>query len=279
MPLDATLAGLAWDTHTHVFGPHDRYPLAVERAYTPPVRWIDALARTATAAGMGHLVMVHPSVYGFDLTSLTDALRAGEGRHRAVAVVPPDVSRTRLQELHALGVRGLRFNLVLLGGVGFEGFDRVAGLAADLGWHAQILVTPKDLPQVMALRERTPIPFVVDHFGGFDATTRAEDPAWLTFIDFVRERDCHVKLSGWYRLSQRGFPYEDMDALVASLASAAPDRLLWGSDWPHTWFFDRAGESPPTYADMLKPLTRCLGDPLLRRRVLVENPERLYGQP
>lgn len=276
MSLDATIAGLAWDTHTHVFGPHDRYPLAVERAYTPPVRWIDALSAVAGVAGIGHVVMVHPSVYGLDLSSLTDALAAGGGRYRAVAAVPPDVSRDRLQELHGLGVRGLRFNRVLVGGQGFDGFDRVAALAMDLGWHAQILIEPQDLPQVMRLRERTTLPLVVDHLAGFDASTDADGAAWRSFVGFVRERECYVKLSGGYRLSRRGYPYDDLNPLVRSLLAAAPDRLLWGSDWPHTWFFGRPGAAAPAYDDLLATFVRSIADPALVRRILVENPERLY---
>ncbi len=275
--LHSNLRGLAWDTHTHVFGAPERYPLAPTRGYTPPARWIDQLANTSAAAGFGHVVLVHPSVYGYDLSSLTDALAAGQGQYRAAAVVPPNVSSTRLLELHKLGVRALRFNLVSVAGNTFEGFDNVASKAADLGWHAQIFIEQRNLPDVMRLRDRTPIPFVFDHFGGFRAATDLDSPAWQSLLNLVREANCWVKLSGFYRLSDRGWPYEDLDPLARSLASASPDRLIWGSDWPHTWFFENPAAEPPRYVDLLAPIMRNFPDLAMQRRILVENPQRLYA--
>ena len=274
--LDTAIHGLAWDTHTHVFGPPERYPLAPTRGYTPPVRWIDQLAKASTGAGIGQVVMVHPSVYGFDLSSLTDALAAGDGKYRAVAVVPPDVSTARLRALHKLGVRALRFNLVSIAGNTFEGFDELAAKVADLGWHAQVFIDPRNLADVMRWRERTAMPFVFDHFGGFRAGTDLDSPAWQSLLALVRDANCWVKLSGFYRLSDRGWPYDDLAPLAKSLASASTDRLLWGSDWPHTWFFEHVADQPPRYQDLLAPITRNFADPAVQRRNLIENPERLY---
>ena len=274
--LDAALRTTAWDTHTHVFGPPDRYPLAPKRGYTPPVRWIDQLGTASADAGVGHVVLVHPSVYGYDLSSLTDALHAGAGRYRAVAVVPPDVSTSRLLALHQLGVRGIRFNLVSIAGNTFDRFDEVAAKAADLGWHAQIFIHPRNLPDVMRLRDRTEIPFVFDHFGGFRAGTDVESAEWKSLLALVREANCWVKLSGFYRLSDRGFPYNDLDPMAQSLASASIDRLVWGSDWPHTWFWEHAPGNPPRYADLIAPIARSFPDVVVQRRILVDNPKRLY---
>ncbi|MFN0303901.1 MAG: amidohydrolase family protein [Burkholderiales bacterium] len=274
--LHATLRSLAWDTHTHVFGPPERYPLAPVRGYTPQVRWIDQLGGASADAGVRHVVLVHPSVYGFDLSSLTDALATGAGQYRAVAVVPPDVPAARLLDLHRLGVRGVRFNLVSIAGNTFDGFDEVAAKAADLGWHAQIFIHPRNLPDVMRLRERTAIPFVFDHFGGFRAGTDVASAAWKSLLALVRDANCWVKLSGFYRLSDRGIPYDDLDPLAQSLASASADRLVWGSDWPHTWFWEHAPGDPPQYADLIAPIARCFPDIAMQRRILVDNPERLY---
>lgn len=275
--LHPSLQGLIWDTHTHVFGAPERYPLVPTRGYTPPVRWIDQLAKTSAAAGVNHLVMVHPSVYGLDLSALIDALAAGGGKYRGVAVIPPDTSTARFAELHRVGVRALRFNLVSVAGTSFDGFDALAAQAADLGWHAQIFIHPRNLPDVIQLRTRTSIPFVLDHFGGFHAGTDLNSPAWQSLLALVRDANCWVKLSGFYRLSKVGFPYADLDTLVQSLAAATMDRLIWGSDWPHTWFFEHGSGDPPRYADLFAPITRNFPDLANQRRILVENPQRLYA--
>jgi predicted TIM-barrel fold metal-dependent hydrolase len=274
--LHPSLHGQVWDTHTHVFGPPDRYPLVPIRGYTPPVRWIDQLGTTSRAKGVGHLVMVHPSVYGLDLSALTDAIAIGAGKYRGVAVIPPETSRARFAELHAIGVRALRFNLVSVAGTSFEGFDALAANASDLGWHAQIFINPRNLPAVINLRTRTSIPFVFDHFGGFHAGTDLDSPGWQSLLTLVRDANCWVKLSGFYRLSKQGFPYADLDPLVQSLAGASADHLLWGSDWPHTWFFEHASGEPPRYADLFAPIMRNFPALTMQRRILVDNPGRLY---
>ncbi|MSQ19342.1 MAG: hypothetical protein EXR39_07210 [Betaproteobacteria bacterium] len=275
--LHPSLQGHVWDTHTHVFGPPERYPLAPTRGYTPPVRWIDQLGKASAVASVAHLVMVHPSVYGPDLSALTDALAAGGGKYRGVAVVAPDASTARFAELHQAGIRALRFNLVSVAGTSFEGFDALAAKAAEHGWHAQIFIHPRNLSDVIALRARTSIPFVLDHFGGFHAGTDLDSPAWEALLTLVRDANCYVKLSGFYRLSKEGFPYADLDPMVKSLAAASMDRLIWGSDWPHTWFFEQASGKPPPYADLLQPITRNFPDLASQRRILIDNPRQLYA--
>jgi predicted TIM-barrel fold metal-dependent hydrolase len=258
---------LRWDCHVHVFGPAARYPLASRLAYDPPERGLAQLEAAAAPAGIDRFVLVQPSVYGTDNACLLDALRAGGGRHRAVAVVDADVEVRRLREMHALGVRGIRFNLVSKAGNSLEGFAELAGKIAPLGWHVQFLAEPADLVKISALRATTAVPFVLDHFGGGESRL---------LLEMAAREDCWIKLSGFYRLLPAGRPYADMDALLASVAAAAPGRILWGSDWPHTWFFEPGRGAAPAYADTLAPLRRQLPAGALRE-ALSDNPQRLYS--
>lgn len=269
------MSGASWDSHVHVFGTADRYPLSPRRGYTPPERTLEQLESVAAAAGVGHAVLVQPSVYDADHRCMEAALRAGGGRHRGVAVLPPDVGADRLRQLHALGVRGVRFNLVSPAGNRLDGFEEIARRIAPLGWHIQFLVAPRELPAVAALREKVAVPFVLDHLGGLTADLEPEGDVARPLLALLARGDCWVKLSGFYRLSKAGAPYDDMDRLVARLSQAAPERILWGSDWPHTWHMEPGHGPAPSYGDTLAPIRRCLA-PELQHQALVENPATLY---
>jgi predicted TIM-barrel fold metal-dependent hydrolase len=265
-----------WDCHAHVFGPIERFPGSERRGYTPPVRTIEQLEANARRAGVGHVVLVQPSIYGTDLTCMLEALSASDGRHRAVAVVDPDITEARLAELHALGVRGVRFNLVSPAGNRLVGFHEIARKIEPLRWHAQFFVEPEGLREVAELRQSTALPFVLDHCGGLPSSTSLESSVWGLLLEMLARGDCWIKLSGFYRLSGTSAPYTDMDALVVALYNAAPERTLWGSDWPHTWFFDSDRGATPAYEETLAPIERCLSK-AARERVLEENPARLYS--
>lgn len=262
-----------WDCHTHVFGPAGRYPVSERGGYPPPLRRLGELEAAGQKVRVGHAVLVQPSIYGTDLDCLTDALRASDGRHRAVAVVPPSLPDDRLAELHGLGVRGVRFNLVSAGGNGLTGFPEIARRIAPLGWHAQFFIEPQALPEIVALRTSTGIPFVLDHIAGLTAAAGTTELQAL--LRLLATGTCWVKLSGFYRLSGAGAPYADLEPLLHLLGKEAPERLLWGSDWPHTWYFHGEHGPPPTYADTLAPILRCLPE-TTRRCVLRDNPAALY---
>ena len=244
------------------------------RGYAPPVRTLAQVEEAAAAAGIAHLVLVQPSVYGTDLFCLLEALRAGAGRHRGVAVVGAGISGAELENLHALGVRGVRFNLVSPDGNSLEGFDEIARKIAPLGWHIQFLIAPEDLRRLQELRKRTAVPFVLDHFAGLTVAHGQDGDQAGVLRELMVRDDYWIKLSGFYRLSNdRG--YRDLDPLLLELATIAPDRIIWGSDWPHTWFFPGKRGSPPAYAATLAPLERCLPAEL-RQKALQNNPWRLY---
>lgn len=263
-----------WDCHVHVFGAAAQFPVSSARGYTPPVRTLAQLEEAAASAGIQHLVLVQPSVYGTNLLCMLEALRAGAGRHRGVAVVGAGIAEAELENLHALGVRGVRFNLVSPDGNGLEGFDEIARKIAPLGWHIQFLIAPEDLRRVQELRKRTAVPFVLDHFAGLTVAHGQDGEHAGVLRELLVRSDCWIKLSGFYRLSNdRG--YRDLDPLLLGLATIAPDRIVWGSDWPHTWFFPGKHGSPPAYAATLAPVERCLPAEL-RQKALQNNPWRLY---
>jgi predicted TIM-barrel fold metal-dependent hydrolase len=257
-----------------VFGPAAQFPVASARGYAPPVRTLAQAEALADAAGIKHLVLVQPSVYGTDLFCMLEALRAGAGRHRGVVVVPAGISSAELENLHQLGVRGVRFNLVAPDGNSLDGFDEIAGKIAPLGWHIQFHVAPEDLRGVQALRKRTAAPFVLDHFAGLTVAHGQDSELAGVLRELMVRDDCWIKLSGFYRLSGDR-SYRDLDTLLLELATIAPDRVVWGSDWPHTWFFPGKHGAPPAYAATLAPLERCL-PPELRQKALQNNPWRLY---
>ena len=214
-----------WDCHVHVFGAAAQFPVSSARGYTPPVRTLAQLEEAAASAGIQHLVLVQPSVYGTNLLCMLEALRAGAGRHRGVAVVGAGIAEAELENLHALGVRGVRFNLVSPDGNGLEGFDEIARKIAPLGWHIQFLIAPEDLRRVQELRKRTAVPFVLDHFAGLTVAHGQDGEHAGVLRELLVRSDCWIKLSGFYRLSNdRG--YRDLDPLLLELATIAPDRIV-----------------------------------------------------
>jgi len=263
-----------WDCHVHIFGPPARFPLASTHGYVPPLRSLGQAEEAARSAGIAHLVLVQPSVYGTDNFCLLEALRASGGRHRGVVVLDPATPGAELRNMHEVGVRGVRFNLVSADGNGLAGFERIARLIEPLGWHMQFHVTPEALWQILELRERTTAPFVLDHFGGITADHGERSEFAGVLQKLLVRSDCWVKLSGFYRLSEKP-GWEDLDSLLIQLATIAPERTLWGSDWPHSWFFSGARGPVPGYADTLAPVDRCLPAEM-RQQVLQNNPWRLY---
>lgn len=268
----------SWDTHVHVYGPASVFPFAPERTYTPedaPAERLEALHRML---GVEHVVYVQATVHGFDNSAMLDAIARGRGRHRGVALVPTDASRGELEKLHAGGVRGVRFNFARHLGQAPDS-DAVARLAdriAPLGWHLQFYMDSAELAVYRPFLERLPVPFVIDHFGRVMVEQGQDCAALETLLALVRNEHGWVKISGPERisatLSAGAIPYGDVAPTARRLLQAAPDRVLWGTDWPHPNVREIPDDGKlvdllPSYSD----------DPALLERVLVRNPERLYG--
>lgn len=268
--VDEQAAGLQWDSHVHVFD--GTAPVAAGH-YRPVHRPLAAIEKLARDNGVSRLVLVQPSVYGSDNTVLLEALQAGQGRHRGVVVLAPDVDDAALIAMHALGVRGVRFNLVSPVGNGLDtlnSFHALAPRLRTLGWHVQWYARPEDLPTIAALHAASPVPAVLDHLAGMHAELPPEHAAWQALAQLAGQ-GAWVKLSGWYRLRATA-PYAALDDAIRKTAALFTDHLVWGSDWPHTSF---APEAMPAYASTLEPLSRDLSV-AQKKQALEQGPATLY---
>jgi predicted TIM-barrel fold metal-dependent hydrolase len=257
----------ACDAHLHVFDDHVRYPLAAQRHYTPALCRLGDYRRTARVLGIERAVVVQPSVYGFDNRALLDALAEGAMDARGVVVVGPDIPDTELDRMHALGVRGVRANVVNANGLGADDALRLAPRLKARGWHLQLQVEIGRFDGLDEFVTKAALPVVIDHFG-LPASSDPDAPAFARLARLVAAGQCWVKLSGYYR-----FPAIDAAGLARALARANPERLLWASDWPHPGL----GRVPmPDDAELLDQFGAWFPDAAMRRQVLVENPVRLY---
>jgi predicted TIM-barrel fold metal-dependent hydrolase len=262
----------SWDCHLHIIGPPERYPYVPTRSYTPVEASAEDYRRVAAALGLTHAVIVQPSFYGTDNRCTGDAVLASNGQWRGVAVIHPDTSDAELADLDTAGFRGVRINLLFKGGLAMDALEKIAGRIQPLGWHVQLLVDGRDLPELAPRLRRLPAPFVVDHMGHMPASLGVQHPGFQALLELAREGGW-VKLSGAYRISALPYPYEDVVPIARALVQAAPERMVWGSDWPHP----AISVPMPRDGDLLDLLPVWIPDAETRRRVLVENPRVLYG--
>lgn len=259
------------DTHFHVFGPQGTYPMDPRRNYTPHESGLDDYRRLMRAIGIERAVIVQPSVYGNDNRATLDALRAGGAQFRAIAVPAPDVGDAELAEMNALGVRGIRLNLVNPAMLSVDDTLAILRRTARYDWHLQVHLSLAQDPGALGpLCAKAGVPVVVDHMGKLAPSTRAHE-----LMDLLKAGVCWVKLSAPYRVSAQPSPHADLSGLVHALADANPERVLWGSDWPHTEL--HAGT--PDAAALAGLVHAWFPDEALRRQVCVTNPARLYGYP
>lgn len=259
------------DTHVHVFGPHAVYALDAKRNYTPHACSLAQYREVMRAAGVDRAVLVQPSVYGTDNRALLDALVAAGDAFRGVVVPAPGTTMAQLRAMHALGVRGIRLNLVNPQMVDLDATLALCRAVTDWGWHLQVFVklARGDGPVLRDLAARSPLPLVVDHMGGLQPGTQDR-----SLHELLAGGRCWVKLSAPYRLSGGAAPFSDLQPLARSLVAANPERVLWGSDWPHTEQHGRM----PRIAEITEFIHACVPD-ALRQQVSVRNPARLYQYP
>ena len=241
-----------WDCHVHVFDP--AHP-AQSGHYRPVLRDLPEIERTAAPLGVGHLVLVQPSVYGTDNGLILRALAREPGRHRGIAVVDTAVTDAELDTMHSLGMRGVRFNLVSPVGNGPEAFRALAPRLKARGWHVQWYAKADQLAAIAELHEGSGLTAVLDHLAGLHAGIGADDAAWAD-LQRLADQGAWVKLSGWYRL-QASAPYDTLHAHIQRVAQTLGERLVWGSDWPHTAFHH---DALPPYASVWQPVVQALGE-------------------
>jgi predicted TIM-barrel fold metal-dependent hydrolase len=279
----------ACDCHVHIFGPARRFPYAPSRAYTPPDAPVEELRRLLRDLDLSRVVLVQPSVYAADNSAHVDAARQIGSGARIVAVIDDAITDAELESLHRAGTRGIRVNLVMSGvDDPTEGRRRlVAGMARvkPFGWHVQLLVQLPMLPALQREIAAAPVPVVIDHFGYAKGALGLDQPGWNSLVALARSGAAYVKLSSAYRCSERRPGFPDMAPLARALIAANPDRVLWGSDWPHPGGDRLPGrgldEPDPFFPEddgaNLNLLADWAPDPAVRNKILVANPARLYG--
>jgi len=259
----------ACDTHMHFY--HDRYPAAPTALITPPEAWLDAYRALQRRLGLQRVVLVQPTTYGHDNRCLLDALAAFGEAARAVVVVDQTVSDAELARLTALGVRGVRFHMLPGGALPWSELEPVSARVAPFGWHLQLQLNGRELPDHAARLRRLPCPLVVDHVGRFMPPVAVDHGAFRSLIELVDGGRCWVKLSAPYESSRRP-DYGDVAPLARALAAAAPERMLWASNWPHP-----GQAAPADDARLLDLLLDWVDAAASRERILAVNPARLYG--
>ena len=265
----------AVDAHCHVFGPGAEFPYAPERKYTPCDAPKEKLFELRDDLGFARNVIVQASCHGKDNAALVDALEASGGLARGVAIVGADVQDAELQALHAAGVRGVRFNFVkrLVDATPKEIFLEIADRIAKLGWHIVVYFEGPDLEEVAPLVRRLPGIVVVDHMGRPDVAEGIEGAGFRAFMEFLAEDTRYwVKVSCPERLTVAGPPYDDVVPFARALVERFPDRVLWGTDWPHP----NMKSHVPDDGALVDVIPRIAVSEDLRQRLLVDNPMRLY---
>lgn len=262
------------DAHMHVFGPATRYGFTADRSYTPPEAPLERYEALARTLGIHRMVVVQPSVYGTDNRCTLDAVRDTELDARAVVVIADDTTDAELERMHAAGARGIRVNLSFRGGIDLDTAESLATRVAGLGWHVEVLADISTTPGLAGFVGGIGLPVVFDHMGHIPASRGIGHPAFQTLLALLREGQAWVKLSGAYRTTgERIPPYGDVLPYARALIEANPDRCVWATDWPHP----AVSVPMPNDGDLVDMLADWVPEAGLRRRILVENPARLYG--
>ncbi len=265
------------DTHFHIFGPSDRFPYGPNRKYTPPDSPLEDYFNLMDVLGIERGVVVHPNLHGPDNAVTLDAIARSDGRF--VGIVKLEATRTleELKHLHTLGVRGVRFAFNPQHGGTFDAalFDRSANWCGDLGWQIEIHSAPDDLIELAEKLARAQVPIVIDHMGRVDVSLGTDQEPFRVLLDLLRENHIWVKLTGADRISKTGSPYDDVIPFAQALIAAAPDRMIWGTDWPHSAYFDAS--KMPNDGDLMNLLSAFVPNTAVRDKILVENAARLFG--
>ncbi len=276
----------ACDCHTHIFGDPKTFPLWPGRAYTPEPALPWEMSALHRALHMDRVVIVTPSVYGTDNSATLYGMKARGGNARGVAVIDQDTPETALDAMARAGICGVRINFVTAGQTGAaiarERFRAAAARIQRRNWHVQLFMGLALISALKGLVQDALLPVVFDHFGGAQAAVGLEQPGFADLIELVRSGKAYVKISAAYRSSTQAPDYADVTPFARALIAANPDRILWGTDWPHPNSTARSiTEAAPLLqiddGRLLNQLAVWAPDPAIRRKILVDNPARLYG--
>jgi predicted TIM-barrel fold metal-dependent hydrolase len=278
----------ACDCHTHCFPDPGKFPFTAGRVYTPEPAPPEAMAALHKTLGIQRVVVVQPSVYGTDNSATLYAVKARGADARGVAVIDDKTPESDLDAMGRVGICGIRLNLLTAGvtdpAIGRERLRTASARLAKRNWHVQINTSPRMVAAIKDLVAASPVPVVFDHFAGVQAERGVEQPGFADLVDLVRSGKAYVKISGAYRSSKRAPDYPDMAPFATALIAANVDRVLWGTDWPHPDPAPPPGGKPTDVSPLLQIddgrllnlLPVWAPDPTVRKKILVDNPARLY---
>jgi len=288
-PVNFDVPAGACDCHTHIHADPEKFPFFAGRVYTPELASPEEMSALHKALHLERVVIVTPSVYGPDNRATQFGMQARGTNARGVAVIDDKTSESDLDAMAQAGFRGIRLNLATGGvndpNVGKARFSAAVDRMKARGWHVQLYTT---LPMITAIKElvmASPVPVVFDHFGGAQASLGVEQPGFSDLVDLVKSGKAYVKISGAYRSSKQAPDYADVVPLAKALIAANPERIVWGTDWPHPNSVTPPGKqvsdvTPLFQIDdgrLLNQLPTWAPDAGVRQKILVDNPARLYG--
>jgi len=288
-PVDFDVPAGACDCHTHIHGDPEKFPFFAGRVYTPESASPEEMAALHKALHIQRVVIVTPSVYGTDNSATLFGMKARGNDARAVAVIDDKTTEAQLDVMNTDGFRGIRLNLATGGindpNVGRARFQAAVDRMKARGWHVQLYTNTPMIAAIKDLVLQSPVPAVFDHFGGAQAALGLEQPGFADLVELVRSGKAYVKISGAYRASTRGPDYTDVMPFAQALIAANPDRIVWGTDWPHPDSTIRSDRKPTDIAPLyqiddgrlMNQLAVWAPDAAIRKKILVDNPARLYG--
>lgn len=264
----------ACDAHVHVFGPADRFPYVTDRRYSPKDVPKEHLAALHRDLGIDRSVLVQPTCHGTDNSAMLDALEWGRGRYKGVALLSGDESDTELDFMSKQGVCGVRLNFLRhLGGAPDLGVARwVVDCAAELGWHVQLHFDASGVIEFDEFIRAIPTTFVIDHMGRTPVAAGLDQPPFRALLELFELPNCWVKVSGADRITEQGSPYHDAIPFARAVVERAPDRVVWGTDFPHPML--KMSADNPSLVDLVPLIAEDAG---VRHKLLVDNPASLYG--
>ena len=268
---------LACDAHCHIFGPASKFPYAPDASYHPPDSPFEGLQRLHQILGLERAVIVHASCHGSDMRATLDGIARSNGRYRGTAIIDEGFTERDFEAMHAGGIRAVRFNFVqhLGGRPDMAFFQRTVARVKEMGWHLILHLDATDLVEFDAMFKKIPVPMVIDHMGRVKASDGLDQQPFKVLLEWMKNEKFWVKVCGPERVSSMGPPFTDAVPFARKLIEAAPDRILWGTDWPHP----NVGKHMPNDGDLLDLFAQMAPEPDLQKKILVDNPARLYGFP
>ena len=278
-----TLPANSCDTHFHVFGPPEKFPFLSTHEYTPPAAPLEHYLKMIQVIGIERAVVVQPSVHGLDNSATLDAIKSSHGKFRGVGRIDDQTPKSELRRLNESGIRGVRFNLLdrPRGNVRLDVLDRCIENIAQLGWSVDLHI---DMTNLMAQEKRIrsmPIPVVIDHIARVKPSDGFNQPGFQLLLELVKLKHVWVKVSGADKICNTevygyfGLPFIEVIPYARAVIAAAPDRIIWGSDWPHSNNFSPG--HTPNDGDLIDLLAAFAPDESARKKILVDNPAALYG--